>query len=41
MSGYPTALLSERRLIADDDPYIQKPFTPQALAERIRQTMSR
>jgi two-component system, cell cycle sensor histidine kinase and response regulator CckA len=40
MSGYPTAVLSERRLIADDDPYIQKPFTPQALAERIRQTLS-
>jgi two-component system, cell cycle sensor histidine kinase and response regulator CckA len=39
MSGYPAAVLSERTLIADDDPYIQKPFTPQTLAERIRQTL--
>jgi CheY-like chemotaxis protein len=41
MSGYPAAVLSERTLIADGDPYIQKPFTPQMLAERIRQALSR
>jgi two-component system cell cycle sensor histidine kinase/response regulator CckA len=41
MSGYPAAVLNERALIADGDPYIQKPFTPQMLAERIRQALSR
>ena len=41
MSGYPAAVLTERTLIEDGDPYIQKPFTPQMLAERIRQALSR
>jgi CheY-like chemotaxis protein len=41
MSGYPAAVLTERTLIEHGDPYIQKPFTPQMLAERIRQALSR
>ncbi len=40
MSGYPAAVLSERALIGEGDPYIQKPFTPQTLAERIRHALS-
>jgi PAS domain S-box-containing protein len=40
MSGYPATVLSERMLISEGDPYIQKPFTPQMLAERIRQALS-
>jgi two-component system cell cycle sensor histidine kinase/response regulator CckA len=41
MSGYPSAVLAERALIGEEDPYIQKPFAPQTLAETIRQVLNR
>jgi DNA-binding response OmpR family regulator len=36
MSGYPLDELVRRELLTEVDPFLQKPFTPTMLAERIR-----
>lgn len=36
MSGYPVELIDRRGLLPDGAPFIQKPFTPDELGDRIR-----
>ncbi|MBA2627524.1 MAG: response regulator [Gemmatimonadales bacterium] len=36
MSGYPSEEVQQRGLLGPDDPFLQKPFTPQALTRALR-----
>ncbi|MDP8206921.1 MAG: PAS domain S-box protein [Candidatus Electryonea clarkiae] len=39
MSGYPLETMVSRKSLSKDDPYIQKPFSPSDLAQRIREIL--
>ena len=39
MSGYPADVIEQRGMIGDDVPYLQKPFSPEALQNKISQVM--
>jgi len=39
MSGHSRDSLVERRLLTPDDQFLQKPFTPAALAKRVREVL--
>lgn len=39
MSGHNWNWLAQQRMLGDDDAFIQKPFTPLALAKRVREVL--
>lgn len=39
MSGHNRNWLAQQRMLGDDDAFIQKPFTPLALAKRVREVL--
>jgi hypothetical protein len=39
MSGYPGKEVVDRGLVNPDAPFIAKPFTPEALARRVREVL--
>lgn len=39
ISGYSRELLASRRLLADDVNFLQKPFAPGALADKVREVL--
>ncbi len=41
ISGYPGADVVQRGLLDPDRPFMQKPFTPEALAEKVRELLKR
>lgn len=40
MSGYPLELIDRRGLLPDDVPFLQKPFSPDELQDRVRELVA-